>query len=62
MKPELKTKADRDALWAALVSGVVDVVESDYAPHTIEEKTGEKPAYGVPGLETTLPLMLLAVK
>jgi dihydroorotase len=62
MKPELKTKADRDALWAALVSGVVDVVESDHAPHTIEEKTGEKPAYGVPGLETTLPLMLLAVK
>lgn len=61
MKPGLKTAADRDALWQAIASGLVDVVESDHAPHTIEEKQSAKPAYGVPGLETTLPLLLLAV-
>ncbi|MEM6283453.1 MAG: amidohydrolase family protein [Chloroflexota bacterium] len=64
MKPELKTKADRDALWQALQAGVVDVIESDHAPHTLAEKHNDegKPVYGVPGLETTLPLMLLAVE
>ena len=64
MKPELKTQADVDALWAALAAGVVDVVESDHAPHTLPEKHNAAgvPVYGVPGLETTLPLMLLAVK
>lgn len=61
MKPELKTVKDRDALWKAVQSGVVDVIESDHAPHTIAEKESEKPPYGVPGLETTLPLLLSAV-
>ncbi len=61
MKPELKTRADRDALWAAIASGLVDVIESDHAPHTLEEKHGPKPVYGVPGLETTLPLLGLAI-
>jgi dihydroorotase len=60
MKPGLKTPADRDALWAAIASGLVDVVESDHAPHTLEEKASNKPPYGVPGLETTLPILLLA--
>jgi dihydroorotase len=61
MKPGLKTARDRDALWDALVRGVVDVVESDHAPHTLAEKASERPPYGVPGLETTLPLLLTAV-
>jgi len=61
MKPELKTPSDRDALWRALQGGVVDVVESDHAPHTVTEKQSDKPPYGVPGLETTLPLLLTAV-
>lgn len=61
MKPTLKTPHDRDSLWQALAAGVVDVVESDHAPHTHADKAAAKPAYGVPGLETTLPLMLLAV-
>lgn len=61
MKPELKTKADRDALWGGLRSGLVDVVESDHAPHTLAEKFSGQPIYGVPGLETTLSLLLLAV-
>jgi dihydroorotase-like cyclic amidohydrolase len=62
MKPELKTQADQDALWAALQNGIVDVVESDHAPHTLAEKFSGKPTYGVPGLETTLPLLCLAVR
>jgi carbamoyl-phosphate synthase/aspartate carbamoyltransferase/dihydroorotase len=61
MKPELKTRADRDALWEGLRSGLVDIVESDHAPHTLAEKFSGQPVYGVPGLETTLPLLLLAV-
>jgi carbamoyl-phosphate synthase/aspartate carbamoyltransferase/dihydroorotase len=61
MKPGLKTPANRDALWAAISSGVVDVVESDHAPHTRAEKESSTPPYGVPGLETTLPLLLSAV-
>lgn len=62
MKPGLKTKADQRALWQAIKHDVVDVIESDHAPHTIAEKASEQPHYGVPGLETTLGLMLLAVK
>jgi carbamoyl-phosphate synthase/aspartate carbamoyltransferase/dihydroorotase len=61
MKPELKSKADQAALWAALDSGIVDVIESDHAPHTLAEKFSGRPIYGVPGLETTLPLLGLAV-
>jgi carbamoyl-phosphate synthase/aspartate carbamoyltransferase/dihydroorotase len=62
MKPTLKTAADRDALWEAIAEGVVDVVESDHAPHTLAEKQSANPPYGVPGLETTLPLLCLAVE
>lgn len=62
MKPSLKTAADRDALWQALSLGIVDVVESDHAPHTLAEKRSPAPPYGVPGLETTLPLLCLAVE
>ena len=61
MKPELKTSADRDALRQALGSGLVDVVESDHAPHTLAEKLADEPAHGVPGLETALPLLGQAV-
>ena len=61
MKPELKTADDRDSLLEAIADGVVDVVESDHAPHTLLEKASDRPPYGVPGLETTLPLLALAV-
>jgi carbamoyl-phosphate synthase/aspartate carbamoyltransferase/dihydroorotase len=60
MKPPLKTQADVDTLWQAINDGLVDVIESDHAPHTHAEKETEIPAYGVTGLETTLPLMLTA--
>jgi carbamoyl-phosphate synthase/aspartate carbamoyltransferase/dihydroorotase len=59
VKPPLGTTADRAALWANL--DAVDVVASDHAPHTIAEKEGPAPPPGVPGLETTLPLLLTAV-
>ncbi len=62
MKPTLKTQADVDALWQAVADGIVDVIESDHAPHTIAEKESDNPPYGVPGLETTLPLLCLAVE
>ncbi len=62
MKPPLGTKEDQEALWVGLKDGIIDVVETDHAPHTREEKSGEKPAFGVPGLETMVPLMMKAVK
>jgi dihydroorotase-like cyclic amidohydrolase len=59
VKPPLGTEADRAALWANL--DAVDLIASDHAPHTIAEKGGPEPPPGVPGLETTLPLLLTAV-
>jgi dihydroorotase len=62
--PPLRTREDVSALWSALKRGFIDVIASDHAPHTIEEKNvdsvwGAKP--GVPGLETTLSLLLTQV-
>lgn len=59
MKPSLKTKQDQDFLWKNI--GTIDVVESDHAPHTKAEKESASVPFGVPGLETTLPLLLTAV-
>jgi len=59
MKPYLKAKRDIDFIWQHL--DAVDVIESDHAPHTKDEKDSGTPPFGVPGLETTLPLMLTAV-
>jgi dihydroorotase len=56
MKPTLKSQADQDYLWANLHQ--IDCIESDHAPHTHEEK--QAGAFGVPGLETTLGLVLMA--
>jgi len=63
MDPPLRTDVDVEALWRALRTGLVDVVASDHAPHAEWEKTGSvwEVAPGIPGLETTLPLMLDAV-
>lgn len=62
MKPELKTRRDQDALWKAIADGLVDVVESDHAPHTLREKAQAQPPSGVPGLETTIPLLCTAMQ
>ena len=58
MKPSLKTQADQDFLWKNL--DYIDIIELDHAPHTKAEKDSENPPFGVPGLETTLPMMLTA--
>lgn len=58
MKPYLKSARDQKFLWDHI--DAVDLIESDHAPHTKEEKDSETPPFGVPGLETTLPLMLTA--
>lgn len=59
MKPELGDQTDQDFLWNNL--NMIDVIESDHAPHTIAEKKSANPPSGVPNLETTLPLLLTAV-
>lgn len=59
MKPYLKSQKDQAFLWRNLK--FIDVIESDHAPHTKMEKEGNNPPFGVPGLETTLPLLLTAV-
>lgn len=58
MKPYLKSKKDIKFLWDNIQ--YIDLIESDHAPHTIEEKESEAP-FGVPGLDTTLPLLLTKV-
>jgi len=62
MKPPLGKKIDQDALWEGLNDGIIDIIETDHAPHTKEEKEKENPPFGVPGLETALGLMLKGVK
>lgn len=62
--PPLRPIVDNFALWVALKCGFIDVIASDHAPHTFEEKNvtsvwEAKP--GVPGLETTLSLLLTQV-
>lgn len=59
MRPPLGTAADRQALWDNL--DAIDMLATDHAPHTLDEKRGPNPPPGVPGLETALPLMLTAV-
>lgn len=64
MNPPLRTADDREALWKGITDGVIDTISSDHAPHTLEEKAAPYPnsPSGVPGIETTLPLMLNAAK
>lgn len=58
VKPYLKSSTDQKFLWDNL--DAIDIIESDHAPHTKEEKEGPETPFGLPGLETTLPLMLTA--
>ena len=59
MRPPLAQQEDIDYLWANI--NQIDIIASDHAPHTWDEKMGDKVVNGVPGLETTLPLLLNAV-
>ncbi len=58
MKPGLKTEIDQKALWQGIKEGKVDVIASDHAPHLREEKEQLNYPFGVPGVETMLPLLL----
>ncbi len=61
MRPKLASPTDVEALWSHLDS-TIDCIATDHAPHTLAEKQSPNPPPGVPGLETSLPLMLTAVK
>jgi dihydroorotase-like cyclic amidohydrolase len=61
MRPKLARQADVDALWTHL-NTTIDCIATDHAPHTLAEKHSSDPPPGVPGLETSLPLMLTAVR
>ena len=60
MNPPIREAHHRQGLWRAIANGVVDVIGSDHAPHTREEKSQAYPATpsGMPGVQTLLPLML----
>ncbi len=60
MNPSLKTADDRAALWRGLAEGAIQILATDHAPHTLEEKRAPYPASpsGVPAVELFLPLML----
>ena len=59
MKPELREKSDNGFLWEAINQGEVDTIGTDHAPHLISEKL-EKITFGMPGVETSLALMINA--
>lgn len=63
INPPIREKRHADALWKGLKSGVIDMIATDHAPHTIEEKQQGYPKApcGMPGVETALPLMLSKV-
>ncbi|WP_175758307.1 dihydroorotase [Burkholderia cepacia] len=60
MNPPVRERHHRDALWQAVRDGVVDVIGSDHAPHTRDEKRRPYPQSpsGMTGVQTLLPLML----
>ena len=64
MNPPIRTRYDKEMLWSGMIQGVIDVIESDHAPHTLEEKNVDfaTAPSGVPGVETMYPLLLGLVK
>jgi dihydroorotase len=60
MNPPLRDASQREALRRAAAGGLADVVGSDHAPHTLEEKAGEYPdtPSGMTGVQTLVPVLL----
>jgi dihydroorotase len=60
MNPPIRAAEHRERLWRAVGEGVTDVLGSDHAPHTLEEKARPYPASpsGMPGVQTLVPVML----
>lgn len=59
VKPMIKSKLDQNTLFYAINKSLIDTVATDHAPHTKKEK--KQGSFGVPGVETMLPLLLDAV-
>ena len=59
MNPPLRGKEDRDALIAGVLDGTIDMIATDHAPHSAEEKARglEKSAFGIVGIETAFQIM-----
>ena len=59
MNPPLRGKEDREALIAGILDGTIDMIATDHAPHSAEEKAKglEKSAFGVVGIETAFPIL-----
>ncbi|MGN7961019.1 dihydroorotase [Brucella sp. 22210] len=60
MNPPVRDKRHRDGVWKGIDQGIVDVLGSDHAPHTLEEKQKAYPASpsGMTGVQTLVPIML----
>ncbi|NVN87352.1 MAG: dihydroorotase [Rhodopseudomonas sp.] len=60
MNPPVRDASHRDGIWRGIAQGIVDVLGSDHAPHTLEEKAKTYPASpsGMTGVQTLVPLML----
>jgi len=60
MNPPIREQRHQDELWKGILDGTIECIATDHAPHTLEEKKlpyGKAPA-GMPGVQTSLPLML----
>lgn len=59
MNPPIRSREDRDALVQGIIDGTIDMIATDHAPHSAEEKGRglEKSVFGVVGLETAFPMM-----
>ena len=59
MNPPIRDKADRQALIEGILDGTIDMIATDHAPHSAEEKSRglEKSAFGIVGLETAFPVL-----
>ena len=59
MNPPLRGKEDREALIQGILDGTIDMIATDHAPHSAEEKSRglEKSAFGIVGIETAFPIL-----
>lgn len=64
VNPPIRSNYDKESLFNCVENGFIDVIESDHAPHTIEEKSVDfdKAPSGIPGVETVFPLFLYLAK
>jgi dihydroorotase len=64
VNPPIRSSFDRDTLWYGVNNKLIDLFESDHAPHTEKEKTVDfdSAPSGVPGVETLYPLLLASMK